>query len=551
MPAADIHDKERVGMHLLKASQLSKSSQTSRMGVGLVLSLIVLFLSVYKLESAPPFWWDEGWTLSVARNWVEHGHYGNLRNGEPVPPGLSGAWPIVAPIALSFQLFGVGLWQGRLVGVIFTLGALVLLYLLSQRLYNRAIGLTTLFVVSFMTIHPALHAVLTGRQVLGEMPVLFYLLLGYVCLLAGLQGSLRRAWWGLGGAALAWGIALNTKLQAVPFWMVSLLGPLVLMAWQRQWAVVGRLGAGLLATLLIAQGLAWGGRIYLNPGEVISGLYNVTAFVPVAQVRLMAIQVVCVFGFPTLLGLLYATRSLFQERYSGKPEEIVRLALYCLCGSWLEWYVLLANWFPRYLFPAVFIGSMFVAVMVYELLGQFRWAALFRHIRAQLAVRKFDRQATGAIFACLVVGVATLQTVPMLSRSYSLEADTSVLRVARFLNTQTPVNAIVETYDSPLFFLLNRPYHYPPDEIHVDLIRRLFLGQAVQISYNPLIADPDYLVVNRPFLMWWTLYDPVVKTGAFRPIQNYGRYTIYERVRLDTEENEQRRLLTSTSSKMR
>ena len=459
MSAADTQYGEELGLQFFQASKLSKFSQMSRMGVGIVLGLIVLFLSVYKLESAPAFWWDEGWTLSVARNWVEHGHYGNLRNGEPVPPGLSGAWPIVAPIALSFQLFGVGLWQGRLVGVLFTLGALLLMYVLSRRLYNQAVGLTTLFVMSFMAIHPALHAVLTGRQVLGEMPVLFYLLLGYVCLFAGLQGAGKSALWGLAGAALAWGIALNTKLQAMPFWMVSLLGPLVLMAWQRRWAVVGRLGTGLLGTLLIAQGLVWVGHVYLNPGEVMSGLYDVTAFVPVAQVRLMAVQVVCVFAFPTLLGLLYATRSLFQQHHSGKPEEIVRLALYFLCGSWLGWYVLLANWFPRYLFPAVFIGSVFVAVMVYELLGQFRWSSLFRYIRAHLAVGKFDRQTAGAIFACLVVGVATLQTVPMLYHSYALGADTSVLRVASFLNTHTPANAIVETYDSPLFFLLDRPYH--------------------------------------------------------------------------------------------
>ena len=294
MSAADTQYGEELGLQFFQASKLSKFSQMSRMGVGIVLGLIVLFLSVYKLESAPAFWWDEGWTLSVARNWVEHGHYGNLRNGEPVPPGLSGAWPIVAPIALSFQLFGVGLWQGRLVGVLFTLGALLLMYVLSRRLYNQAVGLTTLFVMSFMAIHPALHAVLTGRQVLGEMPVLFYLLLGYVCLFAGLQGAGKIALWGLAGAALAWGIALNTKLQAMPFWMVSLLGPLVLMAWQRRWAVVGRLGTGLLGTLLIAQGLVWVGHVYLNPGEVMSGLYDVTAFVPVAQVRLMAVQVVCV-----------------------------------------------------------------------------------------------------------------------------------------------------------------------------------------------------------------------------------------------------------------
>ncbi|NOZ06781.1 MAG: hypothetical protein GXP41_10625, partial [Chloroflexi bacterium] len=89
-----------------------------------------------------------------------------------------------------------------------------------------------------------------------------------------------------------------------------------------------------------------------------------------------------------------------------------------------------------------------------------------------------------------------------------------------------------ETYDSELFFLLNRRYHYPPDQIHVDLIRRA-PRQDVPIDYDPLAADPDYLVVG-PFSRGWHLYDPVLEAGAFRLIRNYGRYKIYERVRGDS-----------------
>src|SRR4030095_7239162 len=95
-----------------------------RIGAGMLLVLFVLLAATVKLESAPPLWWDEGWTLSVARNWVEQGHYGQLQAGVPAAPALSAATPVVAPIALSFRLLGIGLWQGRLVGVVFTLGAL-------------------------------------------------------------------------------------------------------------------------------------------------------------------------------------------------------------------------------------------------------------------------------------------------------------------------------------------------------------------------------------------------------------------------------------------
>ena len=44
-----------------------------RTGAGVLLVLLVVLAATVKLESAPPLWWDEGWTLSVARNWTEQG----------------------------------------------------------------------------------------------------------------------------------------------------------------------------------------------------------------------------------------------------------------------------------------------------------------------------------------------------------------------------------------------------------------------------------------------------------------------------------------------
>jgi hypothetical protein len=50
--------------------------------------IIVGFLLLYRLNDIPTLWWDEGWTLSAARNWIEQGHLGNYLDGQPVPPRI-------------------------------------------------------------------------------------------------------------------------------------------------------------------------------------------------------------------------------------------------------------------------------------------------------------------------------------------------------------------------------------------------------------------------------------------------------------------------------
>jgi hypothetical protein len=43
------------------------------------ITVIILFLSLYSLETIPPLWRGEGWTLSSASNLVEFDHYGKFR----------------------------------------------------------------------------------------------------------------------------------------------------------------------------------------------------------------------------------------------------------------------------------------------------------------------------------------------------------------------------------------------------------------------------------------------------------------------------------------
>jgi hypothetical protein len=506
-----------------------------RAGVALVLGvlLVALLLALtVRLDTLPPLWWDEGWTLTVARMWVEQGHYGLLLEGRPAPADLAAAFPVVAPIALGFRLFGVGVWQGRFVIALFSLATLALLHSLGRRLFSRPVANGTLFVLLLMPINKALHPVYIGRQVLAEMPMLFYALAGYAGLLSALRRPLRFMPLTMG----LWGIALISKGQLLPFWVASLVLPLLITLFRRRWREAGLLGLALFGSFGASQALAWLQRVLLKnhalPQTPLSGLYEVTAVVTKASVRLSALQVTLIAGLPTLLGLGYAAwkgASRLRRWGANVDREIVRWALLALSGSWFAWYLLLsAGWF-RYLFPATFIAGVFVSALLSDLTRRFDLPSVLRRVGTALKHLRPNRDSAGAILAILLVTVYLPLTL-IEAYQFSRGADASVYEVADWINQQPPPGALIESYDSELFFLLDRPYHYPPPQIHVELIRRAFLRDDLTVDYDPLAADPDYLVVGV-FGHEWKLYDPILATGAFRLLYSCGLYDVYERVR--------------------
>ena len=56
--------------------------------------------------------------------------------------------------------------------------------------------------------------------------------------------------------------------------------------------------------------------------------------------------------------------------------------------------------------------------------------------------------------------------------------------------------------DERLTLLLNRPCHYPTAEVAVQLKRRAFGDEAVDLNYDVLSLDPGYRVVGSHTRMW-------------------------------------------------
>jgi len=496
-----------------------------------LLALIVI-LAIYDIERVPPLWWDEGWTLSVARNWEEQGHYGRLSSGQLVAPGLEAAFPITAAIGFSFHLFGTGVYQARFVIVLLLLGTLFLLYYLANRLYNSSIAWATLACAVLLPADHSLHPIFAGRQVLAEIPSLFFLLASYVCLLS----LPRRKFFACIFAAILAALAINLKIQALPFWILSMLVATVLSARAGTWRVSILFGVTLALSLVGWQLLPWLWRYFLQEPlygrGILTGLFEVTTLVGSVPARMFSVIVLVLFGLPTFLGLCFAGRGFYVGRdWLVTHTGLIRFSLFVLVATWFVWYLVFSVSWIRYLFPATFVGSIFVAATLCELTKSFNCSFIMEQFLRAFRLLKFDRRSLGVLLAGVLICAFVPRTVKMFYKLYVRDADASVQELARFLNTQTPPGSLVETYDSELFFLLDRPYHYPADQIHVELIRKKFLyDDTVSIEYDPLKANPDFLVVG-PHSKQWRLYDRVLKTEAFQLLRTYNRYQLYERLR--------------------
>jgi len=486
------------------------------------LALLLVALTI-NLASTPAPWWDEGWTMSVARNWVVLGHYGRLLDGQATPRGLEAAFPVTAAVALSFRLFGIGVIQARIVSVIFTLVALALLYEVARRFYNHSIAFATLVIAIFMSGAVEINPLIAGRQVLAEIPAMCFLLAGYLCfILADKYFTLFMP-----AAICFWSSALFTKVQVQPFWAASILLPAGLMVFRREWRSTRIFGVGFIGTTALYFFLQYAFARIL-PSNYVSGLTQLIALGWVKETRLFVLTDIFHYGIPTLIALCWATLKC-KDRLRTHTD-VVRFSFLLLAGSWIVWYITLSLAWVRYILPAVFCGSIFTAAMLDDWTNHFNFAWTIERAGTALRKLQFRTKNLTALAAIVFVTMSVGQALTALYGAYVIDADNSINDTLYFLNTTTPSNALIETYETELYFLLNRRYHYPPDQVHVDLIRKNSYGERVKIDYDPLKSDPDYLVVG-PQSKFWDFYDTYLKSGAFRLIKKDSRYEILERVR--------------------
>ena len=513
-----------------------------------ILAALLINLDISKV------WWDEGWTLDVARNWVENDHFGHYLNGEEIPPRIPVRFPVVLPIALSFKLFGVGIWQGRLPGAIFTIVTMLLLFYLATQLYNKRIAYANILILSLMSL-PELNPLFIGRQVLAEMPMLFYLLGGYFFFWLALTKSTSHIF----PASILWGISLISKFQVLPFWLVSVGLMLLFSILLNNWRVVTLLVFAFIGTIIVAVSISQIQTLIMPSSfedkPVWDLLINSIIFVFDWPVRLRAITLIVAIGIPSILGFTHAFNQILtfvhhenrvnrankfeqttplQGKFQSTTDMVffrqtMIIGLWGLSVSWFGWYVLLGMSWPRYLFPAYFLGSIFVAVFLDSATNGFNLSSTILNASSIILKKQISKQTGYAMAAVLTIGVSLVLTFyqfyySLNTRRYSFEP------IVEYITNNIADEKMIETFESELFFVAPHKYHFPSDYVSMELIRRKEIDPTQTISYDPLKSDTDYLIIGD-YESMWKLYSEILDNGSFSLIAAFEPFQIYQRIR--------------------
>jgi len=190
--------------------------------LGLVF-ILAFFLITFRFTDTPKVWIDEGIFTNVAETLSSQGHLGvQTAPNKYFPLGviLTANYPVVYPIALSFSLFDVGVFQARLPMLIYMFALVLLFFLFANKRYGFNIAiLSVLFLLSFSPFYG------NGRSVLGEVPGLVFLVLGSLLLFYCEESNFNSKKLTI-FSGLAFGLAASTK----PIFLILLVPSLVLVA---------------------------------------------------------------------------------------------------------------------------------------------------------------------------------------------------------------------------------------------------------------------------------------------------------------------------------
>jgi hypothetical protein len=254
------------------------------------------------------------------------------------------------------------------------------------------------------------------------------------------------------------------------------------------------------------------------------GFFFSGAFVLSLSIRLITLQNIIVFGIPTLIGIIYGVKLLrieFRSHEDFQPAFYIMLSILTLVTGWFIWFTLLSMGWARYFFPISFFGSIFVALWLEDIIKRGK-----HFFGGGLKQKVFSR--IGLYVSLLIVIYAVLLNISSMRYQF-ISGNNFPSQIAEYVKQNIGSNELIETYESPLIFLLNNPLHYPSDQVHVALNKRTFFGENVDITYDPSHLEFKYLI-DGPMSKMWQLYTSFLAQGHFQLKYQAGDYQVYERL---------------------
>ena len=171
----------------LKGLKLSISDFYTHDRAFIIMFFFAVLVRCYELTLPYIKIYEGGFQEIIAINHLKYGFFnthfvsilGNLHGQNIYHPNHPPLLQIL--LAISFKIFGIHEWSARLVPILFSLGGIILIYLIVQRIWDKKTALLASIFVAFMPM-----SAYFGRIVNFEAVALFFVLLvlyGYVNLI--------------------------------------------------------------------------------------------------------------------------------------------------------------------------------------------------------------------------------------------------------------------------------------------------------------------------------------------------------------------------------
>lgn len=519
-------------MRVLDAARIAPRDQSSglvrprfhlRAAVMATWVLVLVVLATANLGRHPVPWFDEGSHLQVPRTLVQDGVYAD-RSAEGfryyVGPTTGVGPTVLLPIAAVFEVAGIGLVQARLVMAAYLLFALLAAWALTRRLHGET---AALLVTALLVTAPALGVLEWGRQVLGEIPALAFLLLGTFFWARSVEQA-DDGWKDLTFGSLCFGLMAMTKVQ-----FTILLGPslVILFLVNRFYhrAISSRFVA--MPLVMVAAGAALWQLVALAPviqsGQLQETLTlaqraSSTAFLALNPWRVLSnVKAVIgpdAFAFWLLPGLLYGFFLARDRDVRGVQHAF--LLIFAFVG--LSWYAILSVGWPRYAFPGLAVATLFVARLLVDLISILRHAPDPRARPCWLAS------------VCLVL-VMIISMLGVHARTILGSRDDSAQRMAAYMDVTLPPTAIIESWEPEVAFLSERTFRQPPPGSLDQAVRAIWITQTGLPDYDPehrgdAAYRPTHLLVGK-FGKYTGIYASYLKRERPPLLTSVGTYDLY------------------------
>jgi 4-amino-4-deoxy-L-arabinose transferase-like glycosyltransferase len=472
--------------------------------------LVVVALASWHFKTVPVTWYDEGINLQAARTLARTGQYGLVyaQDVRLFDLQLTTGPTVIAPIALVFKMFGVGLAQGRVVMVGYTVLAALGLYRLGRLLYGTSVAaLAVLVLCATDRASPGVT-----RDVVGEVAALAFFFWGAALFVTARAtgGTIRYV-----GAGLLFGLAILTKGQ------FGLLLPALVTVWL---VTRGRPGDFrgrnllLMLTLAMTSPALWqlyqmvdlGGAGFMDHLRGLSAASSVSATVlPFSNmstgIRSLVSSSWAVLG---LAGLAYVWLAAIGPGWRKAPAE--RLLLPTFASAWLVWYLSLSVGYDRYTIPLIATCALFAAALFCDLIRRFGVAANLKR-RSAWHVLVADPALSGLLLipAALIVSGITLQLMNL-----RRPPESAAQEIAGLITRDVEPRATTESFEWQLDVLTERPFHHPPPFVPA-------------IPYD--VSATTTFLVDGPMSKTWALYSSELKEHNYRLVASAGPYDLYQR----------------------